>query len=201
MRYIREVYLFLSKHKNFDMHLVFFDDCQIRNQLKPLTLTRPIADLRIGIRTIREKWLFFSKSTCGDVTESYLEPKFPKLFSTNQNYINSTVLPNESVWLAVQNLKQNQKLVAKGVVIAINTNDELGFDESFDKYHEISFENEIEQISALPDMFLKNANQISYDFIQITEGRISQKIDDEFSNVYAPENVFIEEGASITSTI
>src|SRR3982751_5327961 len=38
----------------------FADDTTVQKQLFPFTLTRPIADIRIGITTIREKWELFS---------------------------------------------------------------------------------------------------------------------------------------------
>jgi hypothetical protein len=37
------------------MAIILFDD-NARNTLLPLTYTRPVADLRIGILTIAEKW-------------------------------------------------------------------------------------------------------------------------------------------------
>ena len=38
------------------MNIILFDAPQVRENLLPLTFTRPIADFRVGITTIREKW-------------------------------------------------------------------------------------------------------------------------------------------------
>ena len=38
------------------MNICFFSD-QFSANFKPLTLTRPLDDLRVGIFTIREKWI------------------------------------------------------------------------------------------------------------------------------------------------
>ncbi|MFZ4413228.1 MAG: putative sugar nucleotidyl transferase, partial [Bacteroidales bacterium] len=38
-----------------DMNYILFDDAS-RNNLLPLSFTRPVADIRVGILTIREKW-------------------------------------------------------------------------------------------------------------------------------------------------
>ncbi|MCB0464066.1 MAG: glucose-1-phosphate thymidylyltransferase, partial [Aequorivita sp.] len=37
------------------MNYILFDG-NVRNQLLPFTFTRPVADIRVGILTIREKW-------------------------------------------------------------------------------------------------------------------------------------------------
>ncbi|HQX03888.1 MAG TPA: putative sugar nucleotidyl transferase, partial [Flavobacterium sp.] len=37
------------------MNYILFDG-PVRNALLPFTFTRPVADIRIGILTIREKW-------------------------------------------------------------------------------------------------------------------------------------------------
>lgn len=184
------------------MHLVFFDDKQIRNQLKPLTLTRPIADLRIGINTLREKWLYYSGSSYGDITESYLGNKFPENNTVlNQCYINSSVLPNDKIWDCINRLTPNQKLLNNNLTVAVKTDDALGFEANFDTYEIVRYEDSVSQICSLPDLFLKNADQISYDFGKITQGRKSHTIEDEHTKVYALENIFIEEGVSITSAI
>ena len=40
------------------MNIVFFDDQTWKN-LNPITLTKPVADVRIGILKISEKWKYF----------------------------------------------------------------------------------------------------------------------------------------------
>ena len=58
------------------MNYILFDD-QSRNNLLPLTFMRPVADIRIGILTIREKWEKYLKAKTSSLTESYLSTKFP----------------------------------------------------------------------------------------------------------------------------
>ncbi|MAZ73358.1 MAG: glucose-1-phosphate thymidylyltransferase, partial [Flavobacteriaceae bacterium] len=58
------------------MNYILFDGT-VRNQLLPFTFTRPVAELRVGILTLREKWekhLGYSTTT---VTEDYLSEKWP----------------------------------------------------------------------------------------------------------------------------
>ena len=59
-----------------DMNYILFDG-PVRNQLLPFTYTRPVADIRVGILTIREKWEHYLQTTTTTVTEDYLSDKFP----------------------------------------------------------------------------------------------------------------------------
>ena len=56
-------------------------------------------------------------------------------------------------------------------------------------------------IRHLWDIFVENAEQIRADFSRITAGRTSEPITDPFTRCYAPENVFIEPGATIRAAI
>jgi hypothetical protein len=56
------------------MNYILFDGSS-RNRLLPFTFTRPVADIRIGILTIREKWELLLKSTTSTITEDYLAEK------------------------------------------------------------------------------------------------------------------------------
>ena len=58
------------------MNYILFDG-SARSQLLPFTYTRPVADLRVGILTIREKWEKMLGYTTSSVTEDYLVDKFP----------------------------------------------------------------------------------------------------------------------------
>ena len=49
----------------------------LETALLPFTYTRPVADIRIGILTIREKWEIFLGFTTTTITEEYLEDKYP----------------------------------------------------------------------------------------------------------------------------
>ena len=57
------------------MNYILFDS-DVRNSLLPFTYTRPVADIRIGILTIREKWEKFLGFTTSTITEEYLSKRF-----------------------------------------------------------------------------------------------------------------------------
>ena len=56
------------------MNVILFD--ADRENLYPLSFTRPISDFRVGISTIKEKWEFYYNDVSVK-TDDYLSEKFP----------------------------------------------------------------------------------------------------------------------------
>lgn len=176
------------------MNYILFDG-NVRNQLLPFTFTRPVADIRVGILTIREKWEHLLGYTTTTITEDYLSEKFPYLELEKNILINASFLPSENLANIVKGLEENQAVFLDDEPIAffITENQEVDF-ETFDiiqyAYHDIL------RIEHTWDIFSKNAEAIDRDFKMLTNGRISQPIP---QNIWTknPENIFIEEGAKI----
>src|SRR5690606_9828417 len=59
------------------MHIVLFDKAGWRVGLYPLALARPVADLRVGILTIAEKWAKWVNASYSFLTEDHLQEKYP----------------------------------------------------------------------------------------------------------------------------
>src|ERR1041385_8036893 len=102
--------------------LVLFDD-DSREQFLPLAWTRPLADFRIGIFTIREKWsVRLHSETTTWTAEDLRKNLFP--FSPDQTknnlWINGRVLPNSPLAFEILSLKKNEALVKGELVIAVN---------------------------------------------------------------------------------
>ena len=107
--------------------LVLFDD-DSRAQFLPLAWTKPIADFRIGIFTIREKWELRLKSESTTATVSYLEGfNFPFVpDATKQNlWINSRIVPSGPLAFEVLSLKPNEALLKGSLVVAINNGNSI----------------------------------------------------------------------------
>ncbi|MEC8723606.1 MAG: putative sugar nucleotidyl transferase, partial [Bacteroidota bacterium] len=85
------------------MNYILFDGPN-RNALLPFTYTRPVADLRLGIFTIREKWEAYLGLTTTTVTEDYLSEKFPMVEFSDNIMINAAFLPNLKLVELIQNL-------------------------------------------------------------------------------------------------
>ena len=78
------------------MNYILFDG-QYRDALLPLTYTRPVSEIRLGIFTIREKWEMFTGTTITNLTEDYLSHKFPMVEFPDNIMINGAYLPNEDI--------------------------------------------------------------------------------------------------------
>lgn len=180
------------------MNYILFDGA-VRNSLLPLTFTKPVADLRIGILTIREKWETYLGFTTTTLTEDYLEEKFP-MVEMNQNVmINASFLPTLSLAEKIMELKEKEAIFKDEEVIAFFTTDSQETID-FEEYEQIEFDADLIQIKNTWDLFSFNEMALKADFELITEGRESQPIPDgvQYKN---KENIFIEEGAEILFSV
>jgi hypothetical protein len=176
------------------MNYILFDGT-VRNALLPFTFTRPVADIRIGILTIREKWEKQLGYTTTTLTEEYLSEKFPMVEMENNVLINASFLPNDILAEMVKNLEKNQAIFQGEEVIAFYTNDTQE-EVDFDTYEIIEFNEECLKLEHTWDIFAKNDAALREDFELITEDRKSQPIPKSV-NVISSENIFIEEGAKL----
>ncbi|MCF6222368.1 MAG: GlmU family protein [Flavobacteriaceae bacterium] len=156
------------------MNYILFDG-STRNNLLPLTYTKPVADLRIGILTIREKWEKWLNTTTTTITEAYLEEKYPMVEMEENILINASFLPTEKLVKKVENLQKNQVIVQGDEIIAFfttNTQEEI----DFDTFKAIHFEHNLIQLNHNWDIFMNNGEAIKEDFKLITAGRKSASI-------------------------
>lgn len=176
------------------MNYILFDG-PARNALLPFTFTRPVADILIGIMTIRQKWEMRLGSTTTTLTEEYLSEKFPMVELEVNVMINASFLPNDVLAEMVSNLEPNQAIFKGEEVIAFYTNDEQE-EVDFDTYEIIEYNEDCLTVQHTWDIFSNNDAAIREDFEFLTEDRRSQPIPKSV-NVIAPENIFIEEGAKL----
>ena len=176
------------------MNYILFDGT-VRNALLPFTFTRPVADIRVGILTIREKWEKYLGSTTTTLTEDYLSDKYPMVEMEQNVMINAAFLPNDILSEMVKNLEINQAIFKGEDVIAFFT-EETQEEVDFDTYEIIEFQEDCITIQHTWDIFSKNDAAIREDFELLTEDRKSQAIPKSV-NAIAPENIFIEEGAKL----
>ena len=176
------------------MNYILFDG-DARNSLLPFTYTKPVADIRVGILTIREKWEKHLGLTTTTITEEYLEEKYPMVELEENILINASFCPTESLVEKVKNLSKNEAIFKGEDVIAFHTSDSQ--DEiDFEEYTQIEFDEELIQIKNTWDIFSLNDKAIQEDYNFLTEGRTSQPIP-EGTRCLNKENIFIEEGAEV----
>ncbi len=181
------------------MNYILFDDSR-RMNLLPLTFMRPVADIRLGILTIREKWEKYLNSPTSSLTEKYLSAKFPLVKSPNNLLINGSICPNQALIAEIQTLGPNQALVKDDLVIAMHLTEkdmEQSRSRQTQNVEEIGTAVDFDEVVNTYDIFLKNGEAIRKDFELLTAGRKSEPIPKHVLCV-APENVFIEEGAQLS---
>ena len=177
------------------MNYILFDG-ETRNSLLPFTYTRPVAEIRIGILTLREKWEKHLGLTTTTITEEYLEAKYPMVEMEENIMINASFLPTKELVAQIKNLKANEAIFKGDDVIAFFTTDSQE-EINFEAYHQYDFDEELLQVKNTWDIFSMNDKAIQQDFDLLTEARTSQPIPAGVQAVN-PENIFIEEGAKLT---
>jgi len=182
------------------MNYLLIEQADFRNQLKPFTFTRPIAEIRVGILTIREKWEKHLDASLSYISTPTLSEKYPTKTEAQNILINSSVCPNPELVKAIQ---LGASLKKDGVLIsAAATEEEIGFFDPKQKLEEAAeYDGEITIITQSWHIFQKNASEIRNDFALITTGRNSQHLNDLHTKAYGEKNIFIEEGASIKAAI
>ena len=176
------------------MNLVLFDEPNIRTSLLPLTYTRPVAEIRIGILKISEKWAkYFGQVSFK--TEDYLSSKYPEIMGTETIYINGAACPSPGFVKAIQLLSPGESLWSGEDLIAT-------FDlDAATNSKRIGIERDFTWVDKVWKIFKHNASEIKADFSLITKDRKSASITDKHTSIYGEENIFVEEGVSIKAAV
>ena len=184
------------------MNYILYDDAA-RPHLLPFTHTRPVADIRCGILTMRERWeRCLDIHSSGSLTEPYLQQVFPRKGGKDNIYINASVFANHAIANAISRLQKDQALAHGDILIAAR----LGGEEYTAgrlKTHIASlpakyYEGDVYMLENLWDIFTLNDRALRDDFKILTEGRKSAPVPGDII-VSGKENLFLEEGAHINA--
>lgn len=207
------------------MNIIFFDSPDLREALKPFTLTRPASALRVGILTLQEKWQKRWENR-GDTystsyfTEAYLQAKFALSTAVDNILVNAAVCPSDAIVQQVSSLRSGQRLVQQDTWVAAHlTTEETQrlrqlSEQSYDfgqearviehamtSYEAVTLEEPLTYIQHTWDIFSENGAQIEQDYALVTQQRTSRTIDDPYTRLYGAEQIFIEEGATVRAAI
>ena len=163
-------------------------DSGFHKSFRPLSLTRSIADFRIGILTLREKWEKYLGEKVFVRTEPYLQPKYQVVDDEDCIVIPSVLLPDCNIAKAIKSLKSGS-LTKDGFVLA-------KVEPSLPSAEDVEYSGKVYALNSLTDIFSYNGMEINKDFELLTAGRKSMSI--------SPTNVvlgkcplFVEEGCKI----
>jgi UDP-N-acetylglucosamine diphosphorylase/glucosamine-1-phosphate N-acetyltransferase len=185
-------------------NIILFDD-ESREQMLPLSYTRPVAEIRTGIFTIRERWEKLLKGKASYITSDYLTGRFPMHLEHDNIVINGAVMPNDRLVRLIEQLEPNEALMEGGNLIAARLNksqfENLLREESIDEIQGIELgDTPFIHLSYPWDLFLYLRATIEYDYHLITQGRVSQTLPSN-NQVIAADNIFLEEGAQVSCAI
>lgn len=177
------------------MNYILFDG-SVREQLLPFTYTRPVADIRVGILTIREKWELLLGYTTTTVTEDYLSDKFPMVEMEANILINGSFLPSDNLALIVKGLEPGQALFYEDEPLAFYATE--GEEVDFDAAEVIQYSyDDVIRIANTWDIFKYNGEAIARDFAWLTKDKVSAPIEAGVHVIGDKEQVFIEPGAKV----
>jgi UDP-N-acetylglucosamine diphosphorylase/glucosamine-1-phosphate N-acetyltransferase len=186
------------------MNYILFDD-RFSEHLLPFTYTRPVADILVGIWTLREKWeSMLGRSVSYKPYRAYLSSKYNTVVQPDNTYINGAVFARADLAKVIDSLGIGEMLLEGERVVAVRSEqplerfepealDALGFKHK-------AFTSAITWLSYPEDIFRMNGPEIARDFEVITKNRSSAAID-ETNRLIRPEHIFVEAGAKISCAI
>lgn len=185
------------------MNFYLFDSTEIHENLLPLSFTRPVADFRCGIITIREKWeKYLPDAEIRYYPVEYLREKFGDIDDPEAEhiFIAGNILPRPSLVKLISSLKPGEAILKEETPLIF-----YGSLNQFKakKWKAVRSEEVINTLDYVFDIFLKNGEEIIRDFQLITKGRRSHPLPAcvkkiSSSNLKGLRRlIFIEKGAKV----
>ncbi|MDB5191212.1 MAG: glucose-phosphate thymidylyltransferase [Segetibacter sp.] len=183
------------------MKILLFDT-PLRKRLFPLTLTRAVAELRFGILTIKEWWQLKTGMEVFIFTDTYLQALYEQLTEGDYLIVDACILANPNVYEKIIGLKEGEAFADKEGIVAgrINIESFPTFQDGFNSLFQNPSPIHVNRVDFPCEIFHLNQEAIRINFELVTEGRSSQPLS-ATNQVINPEDVFIEEGASVECSI
>lgn len=174
------------------MSVIVYDPADVRANLLPITYTRPVGAIRMGMCTMAERWQAFLPDDCYWLTQEYLRELFPSAGEVDEDtlYIAGNVVATGELAAAVNALKPGEALRKGDIELARRGTDGI----------DVQYDGEVIVIEHVYDIFLRNAEVLRQDFDRITAGRDSQPVDASNTVLGDPSLIFIEEGATVEAS-
>jgi len=144
------------------MNAILFDD-DTRDNFLPLTATKALSDLRLGIFTLREKWERYFHLPFAVRTSDYLQEKYAPAQEGFYLAVNSSVLPTAALREKIKALLPEQGLRCGDCIVAFKSKQAIDNVLNCEILIDFMELETVERIEHLWDLFLKNAAQINSD--------------------------------------
>lgn len=173
------------------MKLILHDN-DLHLRFAPLTLTRPVGNLRMGILTNDERWQqLLPNATIYFETETYLTHKFPTTESADLN-VNAAVIPTREMAERALLLKDGEALFLGETWLAKKGN-------AIET--RIPVDMELIILENRWDLYQLNGSVLKADFELLTSGRKSKALSTSNTVIGDASLIFLEEGASVEACI
>lgn len=187
-------------------NIILFDLPAVRENLLPLSYTRPIADFLVGITTLRKKWESFLAGEFSYSTVGYLSEKYPMKTAEENLFIASNIIATEHLARRLDSLEPGEVLMADTMA---GQRVLVGFKGGANRLDEvihsmpagIVYEEKVDAINYVYDIFLLNGRQIEADFDVLTAGREGQSIPRSNTVIGDPDRIYIESGAIVEGVV
>lgn len=187
-------------------NIILFDLPAVRENLLPLSYTRPIADFLVGITTLRKKWESFLAGEFSYSTVGYLSEKYPMKTAEENLFIASNIIATEHLARRLDSLEPGEVLMADTMA---GQRVLVGFKGGANRLDEvihsmpagIVYEEKVDAINYIYDIFLLNGRQIEADFDVLTAGREGQSIPRSNTVIGDPDRIYIESGAIVEGVV
>lgn len=179
--------------------------------LWPLSSTKPVAALRIGILSIEEKWKNLLSCKTSYLSNSVLNRIYSTIIDDDNFLISGNKLPDSMLGNAILSLKKNTALYSADqefIAVRLNYSDTLNL---LDHYRNGNFSDWLKSITITTintqlisiqhpwQIFQLNGSEIQNDFEILTKGRKSFAVSKD--NQLLGDNLFVEDGAIIRCSI
>lgn len=183
------------------MHINLFDTHSAA-YLLPFTHTRPAADIRCGILTMRERWeQYLQTSNTGSITQAPLSKVFPATYTADNLYINGNIFANIPLGIVISNLQNGQALIQDETVIAIRTAQQLDYDSinkgSLKDFEPVLYKEAFVALKNVWDIFSLNDYALRADFEFLTHNKTSEAIPEGIRVIGERDKLFLAEGAKV----
>ncbi len=184
--------------------LILFDD-QAWGGLLPLTWLRPVAELRIGAMTLRERWERLLGGRATPLTQDYLADEFPLHIGEDNYFVNACLLPTPALLVEINNLKHGEALTQGDDLLAARLDRSAieglsGASGELDTLPGFEFEEDITLLRRPYDLFVHNARVIAEDVEVLCTGRTSAPLSGT-NTVIGEHPVFLEKGVSCEAVV
>ena len=180
------------------MHYILFDGDR-REALLPFTYTRPVAEVRTGILTLREKWERRLGQPVSWLTEPYLQEKFPPASGSDTIFIKGSLLADDALAGAITGLDKGHALWDGTQILAYRSSD-AGREVDPETLIKKEYTQDYLEVRHTWDLFSLNGEALEADFKLLTEGRESAPLP-KTNRVVHPERIFLEAGATVEHCI